>query len=132
MKLAGFSFSKIAAERFSDSTGNIKINTKIDVPNVEKFLATSFDKELLRAEFLYVLEYSSSFAKIELKGAVLFYAEKDEIKEVLEDWKKKKLSDSFQEVLFNIILRKANIKALELEEELNLPFHINLPSIKKK
>ena len=59
-------------------------------------------------------------------------AGEDEIKEVLEDWKKKKLSDSFQEILFNIILRKANIKALELEEELNLPFHINLPSIKKK
>jgi len=30
----------------------------------------------------------------------------------------------------NIILQKASIKALELEEELGLPPHIRLPSVK--
>ena len=33
--------------------------------------------------------------------------------------------------LFNIILRKANVKALELEEQIGLPLHIPLPTLKK-
>lgn len=132
MRLAGFNFSKISVERLSESSNKIKINTKIDISKIDKFSPPSFEKELLRAEFSYILDYSPDFAKIEFKGFVLFYAEQDEIKEILGDWKKKKLSDNFQTILFNIILRKTNIKALELEDELNLPFHINLPSLKKK
>jgi len=132
MKLAGFNFSKINVERFSDNLKDIKINTKIDISKIDKFLPPSFEKELLRVEFSYLLDYSPNFAEIEFKGAVLFYAEQEEIKEILNGWKKKKLSDTFQTTLFNLILRKTNVKALELEEELNLPFHINLPSLKKK
>ena len=32
--------------------------------------------------------------------------------------------------LFNLILRKSNIKALELEDEMNLPLHIPFPPLR--
>jgi len=33
--------------------------------------------------------------------------------------------------LFNIILRKCHVKALELEEDLNLPLHVQMPSLQR-
>ncbi len=132
MRLAGFNFDKISVERFSDDTTNLKINTKIDVPKIEKFKPKNFDKELLRAEFLYILDYTPNFANIEFKGHVIFQAEEEEMKKILEDWKKKKLEDDFQTILFNTILRKTNVKALELEDNMGLPFHMAMPTLKKK
>jgi len=34
--------------------------------------------------------------------------------------------------LFNIILKKSTLKALQIEEELNIPLHMQLPSLKKQ
>jgi hypothetical protein len=31
--------------------------------------------------------------------------------------------------MFNIVLKKSTIKALELEDELNLPYHIPIPKV---
>ena len=42
------------------------------------------------------------------------------------------MTEEFRILLFNIILRKANIKALELEEQMNLTLHIPLPTLKKQ
>ena len=46
------------------------------------------------------------------------------------DWKDKKMPDDFRNTLFNLILRKASLKALQLEEEMNLPIHMQLPTLK--
>jgi len=132
MRLTGFNFNKISIERFSDDISKLKINTKIDISKIDKFLPPNFDKELLKADFTYVLDYSLDFAKIEFKGSVIFQVEENEMVEVLDNWKKKKLEEGFQRVLFNTILRKTNVKALELEEDLGLPFHMVMPSLKKK
>ena len=52
-------------------------------------------------------------------------------REVLKGWKDKENLEEFRMFMFNVILRKSNIKALELEDELNLPPHIPLPSLNK-
>ena len=132
MKFAGFSFNKISIERFSSISEKIKVNTKIDISKIDKFNSPSFDKDLLNIDFSYILDYAPNFANLEFKGSVLFYSEPEEIKDILKDWKNKKISDEFQTLVFNIILKKTNVKALELEDELNLPFHIAMPSLKKK
>jgi len=51
-------------------------------------------------------------------------------KEVLKKWKDKEIPEDFRLVLFNIILKKSSLRALQLEEEMNLPTHFPLPSIK--
>jgi hypothetical protein len=52
------------------------------------------------------------------------------IKEILKQWESHIIPEEFKIPLFNIILKKSNFKALELEEDLLLPSHIPMPSIK--
>jgi hypothetical protein len=132
MKFAGFSFNKISAERLSGVSDKLKVNTKIDILKIDKFNSPTFEKDLLNIDFSYTLEYDPKFANLEFKGSILFYADPEEIKELLKDWKNQKLSEDFQTLVFNLVLKKTNVKALELEDELNLPFHIVMPTLKKK
>ena len=43
--------------------------------------------------------------------------------------KKRRLPEEFKLDIFNLIFKKASLKALQFEEELNLPPHIPLPSL---
>jgi hypothetical protein len=135
MKLMGFNFRKIFIERKSDSLENIKIDTKINIANVEKLENNLFkgtDKELFKIDFVYIIDYSSEIAKIELSGNLLIAVEKDLSAKILEKWENKKLPEEIKITVFNIILKKSNIRALELEEQMNLPTHIPLPLLKKQ
>lgn len=133
MRLVGFNFSKINVEKTEEKAGSLKINTNIDIKDISKinsdFLKTK--EELLGVTFRFVVDYDPKVAKIELSGNVIFSLETKLIKEILNQWEEKKIHEDFKVFLFNIVLRKSNLKALQLEEELNLPLHINLPSVKK-
>jgi hypothetical protein len=134
MRLAGFTFKKISAEKISDSRENLKVNTNIDISNIES-LKTDFIKakeELLLIKFNYILDYAPEIAKIEFKGDLILAVSSEKAKEILKDWKDKKIKESFNLSLFNLILRKSNIRALQLEEEINLPIHFQLPSLKSQ
>ena len=134
MRAIGFSFDKINVERLADKVENLKINTKIDVSEItdakSNFLKTK--EEIIKVKFVYNVNYDPEFAKIELEGNVLFALDQKKAKVLLKEWKTKTISEDFKFTLFNIILRKSNLKALELEDELNLPLHISLPSLKKQ
>ena len=53
-------------------------------------------------------------------------------KEIIGSWKNKEISEEFRFFCLNIVLKKATLKALELEDDLNLPLHIQFPSFRKK
>ncbi len=134
MRLITFNFKKINIERISDSFKGVKINSKINISNI-KILKTETLQEkegLIEVNFSYHVDYNPDIAKIELGGRVLLVADKKQTKEIAEMWENKKMSEEFRIYLFNVILRKANIKALELEEEISLPLHIPLPTLKKQ
>ena len=42
-----------------------------------------------------------------------------------------KIPEEYKLTIFNIIMKKSNLKAIQLEDEMNLPLHISLPSIKE-
>ena len=134
MKLVGFNFTKISAERANEIKENLSFNTKIDIPSISSFKTEFFKtkEDIFSVEFVYTISYSKDFAKIEMKGNMLLSAEPKIVKDILKNWDDKKILDDYRFFFFNIILKKANIKALQLEEELNLPTHIPLPSIKKE
>ena len=134
MRFAGFNFNKISVERLSNKLEKIKINTKIDISKIEPFKNDIFDKkeEIISVEFTYNIDYAPNFAKIELVGDVLISAEPKTTKKILKDWKEKKMDEDFRTFLFNIILRKSNLKALQLEDEMNLPIHLPFPSLKRE
>ena len=134
MKLIGFNFSKISIEKKSDKKENLKINTNINIVDISEIKTNFFNSKetLLGVQFNYTIDYSSNIAKIFFEGNILLSIDPKEAKEILKEWKSKKLQDNFRNIVFNIVFRKCNIKALQLEDEMNLPLHLPMPIIKNQ
>ena len=137
MRVIGFNFTKIAIERLKDSLKKeeeLKINTQIDVSEIKEVKSNLLKtkEEILMVVFSHKVNYEPGVAEINLEGKVIIALPPKIVKEVLKQWKKKKMSEDFRIPLFNLILKKSSLKALALEEELNLPLHIPLPSFKKE
>lgn len=132
MKLLGFNFTKIQVEKSKDRVENLKIGTRIDVSEIKEaktgILKTK--DEILAIKFKYGLDYEPGMAKLDLEGNLIISLESKEARDVLKQWKDKKMPENFRTTLFNLILRKSSLKALQFEEELNLPIHIQLPTLK--
>lgn len=132
MRLIALNYSKINVEKFSNKFRDLKIGTSINLDSIKKtkneFLKTK--DFFLDIKFNYILEYTPKIAKIELEGNILISVDPKKGEEILKDWKNKKLDDETRLVIFNSILSKANIKAIQLEEEFTLPIHFKLPSLK--
>jgi len=134
MRLIGFSLNKINVEKSLKKVEGLTINTKIDISSIEEAKSDffKFKEEAIAIGFSFLVIYEPEFAKIDLAGNVLLAVESKISKEVLKQWKEKKIPEEFKIMLFNLILKKSTLKALQLEEELNLPLHIPLPSFKKQ
>lgn len=132
MKLIGFNFTKISIERINQIKEPPKINTSINIPQIKEIESELFkSKETpLEINFTYNIDYNPDIAKISFEGNLIILTNSKDSKELIKDWKSKKISNEFRTTIFNIILKKANIKAIQLEEELNLPTHFQLPSLK--
>ncbi len=133
MRVIGFNFKKMNIEKFKENPGNLKFNNKIDISSIEP-LKSDFLKikdDLLKIDYIYSVSYEPEIAKLELNGEILISVEPKMAKEILKDWKDKQTSEEFRVFLFNVILRKSNIKALQMEDDLGLPPHIPMPSLNK-
>ncbi len=134
MKVLGFNYDKISIEKLSTSFENLKINTGIDISEINS-IKSGFLKakgEIISIKFKYLIEYSPEIAKIEFKGNLLLEVDFKISREILKQWKNKEIPEDFKMTLFNVILRKSNIKALQLEDEMNLPYHVPFPTLKKE
>jgi hypothetical protein len=134
MRLVGFTFTKISIEKFKEAVDELKFNTKIDISSIEPLKSDLIKvrDEPLKIDFVYSVLYEPEFAKVELAGTMILSVEPKMARDILKGWKDKEMNEDFRIFMFNIILRKSNIKALELEDELNLPTHIPLPSLNKE
>jgi hypothetical protein len=134
MRLINFVFNKISIEKFKDNPQSIKFNTKIDIVSIDSIKSDflKMKEELLKVDFVYSVQYEPELAKLELAGTVVLSVEPRIAREVLKGWKEKETSEEFRIFMFNIILRKSNLKSLELEEDLGLTSHIPLPTLNKE
>ena len=132
MKLLGFKFNKINIEKFTNEAKELKINTNIDISEINKIQTEVFktNEELLGIKFNYTINYEPNFAKLEFSGNLLISVDSKANKEVLKKWKDKQIPDDLRIPLFNLIMRKSSIKALEFEEEMDLPYHIPMPTLR--
>jgi hypothetical protein len=132
MRIIGFNFKKITAERKSDLKGKLQIKTHMDLEKVEKE-ELDIAGEILRFSFVYAINYEPDHATIAFEGSVLIKPDKDyDTKQLLKDWKKKKLPEDLRLLVFNFVMTKCNLRALQLEEEFSLPTHFPLPRISKE
>jgi hypothetical protein len=134
MKIVGFNFNKINVEKIGTSSKDVKVHTQIDVSEISEIKSNTVNTKetLLGVVFYFAVDYEPNFAKIAFTGNILVLIEPDEAKKILKQWEKKELPEEFKVNLFNIILRKSNLRALQFEEEMSIPLHMPLPSLKKK
>ncbi len=134
MKLLGFSFTKISIEKKKEVLQEVKINNSIDVSDiqeVEQDLLKS-KEDIFSVRFKYSVDYAPDFARIDMEGTMMVSVDPKLSKEVVKQWKDKKMPEEFQIPLFNVVFKKAGVKAVGLEEEFNLPLHFQIPVLRKE
>lgn len=134
MKLAGFTFTRILAEKNANKLEDLKINSGINIESIEEIETKNIKSQdtFLLVKWNYEVNYNPEIAKISLGGNAILSMESKKAKDILNEWKNKKIDPEFNIVLLNIILKKASIKSLQLEDDFNLPPHFKLPSLKLK
>lgn len=131
MKIIGFNYAKVSAERAIKWEPGKKINADIQFIDIVRD-----DTEMLksggvvRVEFKFIVTYEPKNAVIALEGFVFLNMEPNVVKDTLKFWsKKKELTEDLRAALIRFLWRKCNLKAFQLEEELNIPIHLQLPQI---
>ena len=132
MQIIGFSIHKLSAERKSQVKGKINIKNNLNIEDINTEIVPLSKEPALKFDFIYDVVYEPDVAKLELKGSVLGLDEKGDSKEILKSWKDKKFESPIKLSLFNFIMGKCSLKALELEDQLGLPLHIPFPKIKSR
>lgn len=135
MRVMGINFTKINVEKKSDDFSNVKLESRINFEEVKSIKSDVLNSpdEIVVVRAKYSLKYAPDAAEIEMILNVLLSLEPETAKKTLKEWKEsKKIPEDVRFYLNNLILRKTTLKSLELEDELNIPLHIPMPSLKKK
>jgi hypothetical protein len=133
MRIVGFNFTKMDLEKKSDNLKDLKVTTGIDILDLQEVKSDIFKSsdELVVVKFEYTITYEKDVAVLKFYGNIVVSVESKQAKDVLKQWKDKKVPDEFRLNIFNVILRKSSLRALQFEEEFNLPPHIPMPSFKQ-
>ncbi len=132
MALVGFHFKKISAEKKKPATGKINVKNNIVITKLQEAKLNMGASKQAGIEFSFEFnaEYDPDIGSIKLEGAVVYMGTQDKVKEVLDKWKKdKKLTPDIVEQVYNHVLHKANVQALILGRDMQLPAHIQLPKV---
>jgi hypothetical protein len=133
MNVIGFNFTRISANKENKKDKLEKINSNLEFTNIVKESIDMLkEAHVAKIDFKYNIDYQPTLAAIDMEGVILIKSEEKEVDKLIKTWKKNKMEDEVKIPLFNLILKKCSIKALQLEEELNLPQHIQLPKLQKK
>jgi hypothetical protein len=133
--IIGFKLKKVLVEKLKNTNEKLKItkvNTKTDITNIEEQKIEIKDKDALVFEFSFEIQYEPDIAKILIDGQVIYLVENNRAAKILESWKKKEIQKELRIEILNFVLNKCGIKALALEEDLNLPAHFPLPRFQLK
>jgi|SRR3989344_5537741 len=131
MGIVSFVFDKMSAEKTGKITSHVNISHNFNIRNVEKIdLNIQGKKPALKLSFDFVVNYEPNIGTILMKGNLTYLDKEEEINKLENQWKKeKKLSMGVTTLVSNTILTRANIKALMLSQEVDLPPQIYLPKV---
>lgn len=151
MKIIGFNLLKISVERKEKLENNLSVSQNINIKDVSSDKILIGKEDAIKVKFNFLINYSedktgsefknsedktgSEFknseekAKLDFEGWVIILPDKDESKQFLKAWKDKKIPDEFKIPIFNFIMGKCTIKALNLEDEMALPLHFPMPRL---
>ena len=132
MPIIGFNLQKISVERkksIKDVKEKIDINTHIDIKNVKKEKVDIIkNQDVLSFDFDFDILYKPGIASLKFSGNLLLAIDPKLTKNLMKGWKDKRVPIEVK----NFIFTKCGVKALYLEEELGLPFHLPMPRFTSK
>ncbi len=137
MKVLGFNFIKMHVERQQALAQRLSKNLNIDFTEITKE-NVDFVKAaaIYNIGFKYSVEYLDASAKKEtkmgevlLEGVLTISLEKEEDKDFSKTYKKKEMNNSLKEALFNFLLKKCTPRAVDIEDQINLPVHLPIPQV---
>jgi len=135
MPILGLNFDAVHAEKKKELSPPLKINTSVEIVSVSKedSFFSNKDESVLKFNFEFSLVFDpKDVAELVLKGHIHYLGKSKDNDKVLSTWKKdKKFPPELTRQLVNMILMKANIKALIVGQEVGLPPHIRMPLINK-
>jgi len=135
MPILGLNFDAVHAEKKKELSPPLKINTNVEIVSVSKedSFFSNKDESVLKFNFEFSLVFDpKDVAELGLKGHIHYLGKTKDNDKVLSTWKKdKKFPPELTRQLVNMILMKANIKALIVGQEVGLPPHIRMPLINK-
>lgn len=126
IKLAAVNFYKVSAEKNPEFKDKISIKPSINIANIEEY--KSGKTEACKVDFNFGISYGD-LGKVDLSGAIFLTMDSKTLKETLKSWKDKKMDNDTNLMILNVIMQKASLKALQLEEDLGLPPHVSLPRL---
>ena len=139
MKVLGFAFTKMNANR--QNKFDIRCNKSINIDFSEIVKEGAID--LVKSDAIYTISFGYTVAYLEpgtkkenkqaeivLEGILTISLDKNEDKDFSKTYKKKEMNNKLKEVLFNFLLRKCTPRAIDLEDQLNLPSHIAIPQVR--
>ncbi|MEK6915207.1 MAG: hypothetical protein AABW89_01540 [Nanoarchaeota archaeon] len=137
MKIIGFNLEHISGKK-SAELKRYNINTDVTFNSVEKSkLDILKEEEALKLGFKFAVTYLDADNKsnenkneISILGSLVLMVDKEVSKEFLKSWKDKQIPKDKMIPLYNFILKKCSVRALQLEEDLNLQPHIPFPQVK--
>ena len=127
LKLLGFNFTKIHVEKQQNFQGKLDIKSNIDIISVEKYKLDLVKQDSMKVSFNFTVNYGE-LGILSLEGFLILLPDKKSLKEVLENWSKK-LDPELRAVIVNLVIQKSSLQALKLEEEIGLPFHMQMPRV---
>ena len=132
MRIIGFNLTKILAERQEEDGQGIRVDQNIDIKDIKEEKIPITNNKALKIKFTLTVTYSKDFGKIELEGSIMTLPDTEEFKSIMDSWKDKKIPENMRLGIFNFIMVKCNVKALYLEDEMNMPLHVPMPRLTKE
>ena len=132
MTIVSFTFDKMSAERTGKITEKVDINHNFNISNLEKtdVVILQGKKPAIKISFDFNVIYEPNIGYIKMSGNIVYLDKEEEISKLFDQWKKSKiLPVGVTSMVANTVLTKANIKALMLSQEVNLPPQIHLPKV---
>lgn len=132
MAIIGFNFTKMHIERKAPVTGKISVKNNVAIKDVEKkdFNLGKSKQVGIQFTFEFTVDYEPKIAEIILEGEVIDLQDEKRAEAIVKEWKKsKKLEPAVMTNILNTVLSKANIQALIMSKDMNLPPPIPLPKV---
>ncbi|RME53618.1 hypothetical protein D6783_01405 [Candidatus Woesearchaeota archaeon] len=132
--VVGFNFTKVLAERKTNTAGKVNINTNVSLRDIEEASINLDPKQKsVRVKFHFSTAYQPGLGHISLDGDLILLLPAKDAKDMLDLWREKRqIGKDFAKPVLNNILSRCSVQALTLSKDLGLPPPVRLPSVELK